>query len=228
MTSSPDAFPGLEALRWGVIEVDENGYRNIERTLHASWWCAVENINPLEGGRILGLVAILPAAIAGCRLRAGLADVAEAAREAAASPHWRGVWANGARMPWSPGVPHPDYVECMESKGHAVELVGPGCNQALSLIGAERRRQIEVEGWSPEHDDAEHGNGELAMAAACYALPHDDDEPTDPPEFWPWAESWWKPGDRVRELVKAGALIVAEIERLQRAAALKPEGRSDG
>lgn len=41
------------------------------------------------------------------------------------------------------------------------------------------------------------------------------------PRYWPWEPGWWKPGkgnsyaDRVRELVKAGALIAAEIDRLQ-------------
>ena len=38
------------------------------------------------------------------------------------------------------------------------------------------------------------------------------------PPTWPWDESWFKPtpDDRIRELVKAGALILAEIDRLQR------------
>jgi hypothetical protein len=88
--------------------------------------------------------------------------------------------------------------------------------KGVALIAAERRRQIEAEGWTPEHDD-EHGDGELAAAAACYAGPawsllreH------EPPLMWPWDEKWWKPGDRIRELTKAGALIAAEIDRLLR------------
>jgi hypothetical protein len=40
-------------------------------------------------------------------------------------------------------------------------------------------------------------------------------------ELWPWDESWWKPGDRIRELAKAGALIAAEIDRLNRIAAME-------
>lgn len=101
---------------------------------------------------------------------------------------------------------------------------------ALGLIAAERQRQIEVEGWTASHDDTDHPNGELAQAAACYALPArsrimekstsflGDFEPTCKPTLWPWIAEWWKPTpeDRLRELVKAGALIVAEIERLQR------------
>ena len=86
---------------------------------------------------------------------------------------------------------------------------------ALALIAAERRRQVEVEGWTPEHDD-EHVNGEMSRAAACYAIPSRRAQVVA--DFWPWMMAWWKPtpDDRVRELVKAGALIVAEIERLQR------------
>lgn len=82
-------------------------------------------------------------------------------------------------------------------------------------IAAERQRQIEVEGWSPEHDD-EHTNGELADAAACYAGDKRQFN-TAAPTNWPWSQGWWKPADRRRNLVKAGALIVAEIERLDRA-----------
>ena len=37
-----------------------------------------------------------------------------------------------------------------------------------------------------------------------------------PPPSWPWVRRWWKPTDRRRDLVKAGALILAEIERLDR------------
>lgn len=95
---------------------------------------------------------------------------------------------------------------------------------ALSQIAAERRRQRLEEGWTAEHDD-EHFDGEMADAAACYAS-------TDPARVvrWPWASTWWKPSpdDRRRELVKAGALIVAEIERLERASRIiaTPGGES--
>lgn len=83
---------------------------------------------------------------------------------------------------------------------------------------AERARQVSAEGWTPEHDDA-YQAGDLADAAACYARgePRMDRDWTAPRE-WPWAASWWKPTDRRRDLVKAGALILAEIERLDRAA----------
>ncbi len=94
----------------------------------------------------------------------------------------------------------------------------------LDEIAAERRRQIEVEGWTPEHDDKHHG-GELATAAAAYAYAAGvDDAQRAPfvggrlaPRGWPWSLEWWKPTTRRRDLIKAGALIVAEIERLDRA-----------
>ena len=84
---------------------------------------------------------------------------------------------------------------------------------------AERRRQIEVEGWTPDLDD-EYYRMELAAAASCYASPRyymGSQTPTN----WPWKAAWWKPTSHRRDLVKAGALILAEIERLDRAEARK-------
>lgn len=87
----------------------------------------------------------------------------------------------------------------------------------VELIADERQRQITAEGWTPEHDD-EHNADDLAAAAACYASPAWSKMRNNvPPPLWPWDEKWWKPGDRIRELVKAGALIAAEIDRMQRA-----------
>ena len=86
---------------------------------------------------------------------------------------------------------------------------------AIDDIAAERHRQIEQKGWTPEHDAAHIGE-ELAAAAACYALPSEYRPADCCPAEWPWADIWWKPGDRRRELVKAAALIVAEIDRLDR------------
>ena len=88
---------------------------------------------------------------------------------------------------------------------------------ALELVRAERERQVLGEGFDAAHDDSLI-QGDLARAAACYALP-ERSRPGHKDRLWPWLASWWKPTpkDRVRELVKAGALIVAEIERLQRA-----------
>jgi len=90
---------------------------------------------------------------------------------------------------------------------------------------AERRRQIGVEGWTPEHDDG-HVLGEIAAMAAFYAMPDGarewDASGTGYGDTFGEAirpDGWdAKTGDRRRELVKAGALILAEIERLDRAA----------
>lgn len=82
----------------------------------------------------------------------------------------------------------------------------------INLIEDERNRQIHVEGWTEEHDD-KHVNNELALAAACYAVPDVFSQ-----GYWPptWDLSWYKSTTRIRDLVKAGALIAAEIDRLQR------------
>lgn len=93
---------------------------------------------------------------------------------------------------------------------------------ALNDIAAERARQISAEGWTPEHDD-EHSTGEMASAAACYARraamqARNPGQQGGPVSFWPWDLKWWKPSDPRRNLVKAAALIVAEIERLDRLA----------
>ncbi|WP_438852640.1 hypothetical protein [Brevundimonas nasdae] len=95
---------------------------------------------------------------------------------------------------------------------------------AVVDIVAERQRQIHREGYLPDHDDRYVG-GTMAHAAAAYALSGGGTDDfrrrfghCSPPAPWPWEEGWWKPRDRRRDLVRAGALIVAEIERLDRAA----------
>lgn len=111
------------------------------------------------------------------------------------------------------------------------------------LIAKERSRQYSEKGWNTEHDD-EHSQGELAMAACCYAAPElllvadkraDAVIYSDP---WPWANKYdkrfsygtnkidlanYRPDpksytqpERIDLLIKAGALIAAEIDRLQR------------
>lgn len=100
-------------------------------------------------------------------------------------------------------------------------------SKALEDIAAERQRQIGQEGWTLEHDD-QHSGGAMAFAAAAYAIaghrPYSEVSPTIK-GLWPWDMAWWKPtGGARRCLVKAGALIVAEIERLDRAASkTKPQ-----
>lgn len=115
-------------------------------------------------------------------------------------------------------------------------------NRAIEAVLNERRRQVVEEGWTPEHDD-EHNAGEMALAAACYALPEAQrallsetrsdlrdvgrsaGEPimvkheSHVPSLWPssWAGWWWKPKTRRQDLIRAAALLLAEIERIDRA-----------
>ncbi len=99
------------------------------------------------------------------------------------------------------------------------------------LIAAERKRQIEQEGWSAEHDN-KHEPFSMSTAGAIYALDfesatvlcsdhrHKDYLVNDALDrLWPFDGEWWKPTpqDPIRQLTKAGALIAAEIDRLQRA-----------
>jgi hypothetical protein len=94
----------------------------------------------------------------------------------------------------------------------------------IELIAAERQRQIDVEGWRPEHDD-QHKQGELAEAASSYSdIAAYQSAVTNPtidnrrPMGWPFDSTWWKPSDDpIRNCVKAAALLAAEIDRLQRA-----------
>lgn len=90
----------------------------------------------------------------------------------------------------------------------------------VELIAAERKRQIEIEGFDHWHDDNAHEIGDLAMAGALYAIEAGQgyDPPTTiPPEGWPWHAKWWKPSaNQLRNLAKGGALIAAEMDRLMR------------
>lgn len=93
---------------------------------------------------------------------------------------------------------------------------------------AERARQVQEEGWTPEHDD-EHSNGEMAEAAACYAGTAHAPLSLKRRQcsgHWPWAAKWWKPSDARRDLIKAGALILAEIERMDRNGKTEPQDKA--
>lgn len=124
----------------------------------------------------------------------------------------------GHRFGNLPGVLEANRADLVEYVRELISSAGTKTNAARDVL-TERRRQIEAEGWTPEHDD-KHAEG-LAAAAACYAAGDRrlmiGGDMADI-EVWPWDESWWKPTSRRRDLVKAGALILAEIERLDRAA----------
>lgn len=103
----------------------------------------------------------------------------------------------------------------------ALLAAAPGMEvpQAWLDVQAERRRQITAEGWTPEHDDL-YCAAELPRAAAAYILNGANDEA---PAIWPFSAKWWKPRDARSNYVRASALILAEIERLDRAAAAGKE-----
>lgn len=103
----------------------------------------------------------------------------------------------------------------------------PRVRTGADLIAYERARQIEKEGWSESHDD-DHADASLLAAAECYiaharfAIRQQPYAPVDrgdgAPVGWPWHANDYKPKDPMRNLVRAGALIAAEIDRLQREA----------
>lgn len=122
-----------------------------------------------------------------------------------------------------------DFFNCVRACAAlaAAPVPAPPAGQidAARDVLAERQRQMDVEGWTPEHDDA-HQGGQLARAAATYAITGSSDgrtvvddgsTPSVTARLWPWEWPWFKPTNRRRNLVKAGALILAEIERLDRA-----------
>ena len=79
-------------------------------------------------------------------------------------------------------------------------------NAAVADVINERVRQIEVEHWTADHDDHEYDGGDLICAGICagaaaYAIAATDGKPAEP---------------RRLLFVKAAALLIAEIERLDR------------
>ena len=82
---------------------------------------------------------------------------------------------------------------------------------AIELIQREREEQVEKHGFDAAHDDA-HQKGEIKQAALAILIEHHN--------YWPWQMSHFRKivaKPRKEKLIIAGALIVAEIERLQRA-----------
>lgn len=133
----------------------------------------------------------------------------------------------GREPEWSSAWGHDDAFEEVENAIGAMQAEAARLRMietpAVQDVVNERARQIEVEGWTPEHDD-EHVCEEIAAMACFYAMPAGARDwcaestgygatlgEAILPEGWDA-----KPGDRRRELVKAGALILAEIERLDR------------
>lgn len=94
-----------------------------------------------------------------------------------------------------------------------------GLDPAIEQIAAERVRQVEVEHFDADHDD-EHVGGDLALAAAAYALVGRSNLSD---AVWPFDPDWLKDAGEDRNLVKAGALIAAELGRRLRTATRRKE-----
>lgn len=91
-------------------------------------------------------------------------------------------------------------------------MTGIELETGIARIAAERTRQIEQLNYTPEWDSG-YNNKQLSQAAACYLLAYINDN-KEISKGWPWYDTYWKPGDDIRMLEKAGALIAAEIDRL--------------
>jgi hypothetical protein len=125
------------------------------------------------------------------------------------------------------GEPMPVGEEMFKFHGYSGDCPKPPLPRVQSgaeLIAIERERQITVEGYDADHDDGEHVGGELAQVAQHYVDVAEAQRANLPdwervPTAWPWQEIFWKPSpDAIRNLTIAGALIAAEIDRLQRKA----------
>jgi hypothetical protein len=103
-----------------------------------------------------------------------------------------------------------------------LDAADPASVKAIYNVVSERLRHIEVEGWTPAHDDR-HPDGSLSQAAAAYAEHAGKSEGRralypagEPPSAWPWEARWWKPKSPIYELRKAGALTIADMARMFR------------
>ncbi len=82
----------------------------------------------------------------------------------------------------------------------------------VELIAKERQEQLEKHGWSPEHDLI-HKDGQLKFAA-LYAL----GKKADLKKYvgWDWFMDKIDSKTEVEKLIRAGALIAAAIDRINK------------
>lgn len=163
--------------------------------------------------------------------RAGLTP--PAGEEAAYRVEWREKLESLSVQVADIGAEHPDPRDAEILATAADALSACALDQESSFgdgviaeIAAERRRQVEQEGWTPAHDDHHGGDFALPRAAACYAIagtaagngPFWITHLQTPQQVWPYR--WeWKPKSRRENLIRASALLIAEIERVDRAQA---------
>lgn len=123
----------------------------------------------------------------------------------------RGI--KGEYYPCKPDIFEATYTSAPQAQADARDALTPAARDVL----AERARQVSAEGWTPERDD-QYTDCQLAAAAASYAVCGKDPKALKlmGVTAWPWRDYWWKPETYRRNLEKAGALILAEIERIDR------------
>ena len=93
-------------------------------------------------------------------------------------------------------------------------LSGVTATTGAYMIAVERERQVKDEGYNAEHDQA-HAPMTLAKAAVSYILCNDEKKRKIAKNtYWPWEDKYYKPSDMKRNLVRAGALVAAAIDRL--------------
>ncbi|HHE3631944.1 TPA: hypothetical protein ACPDW7_000999 [Pasteurella multocida] len=92
----------------------------------------------------------------------------------------------------------------------------------VTLIANERLRQQSEKGFSL-NSDTQYTNDELVRAAMCYLQAQS--RHAIMPIFWPWGKKYWNPKDRKENLIRAGALIAAEIDRLHNTTTKENEKR---
>jgi hypothetical protein len=115
-------------------------------------------------------------------------------------------------------------IDCVLNLPTLVAMEEPALDGALVSVGAsliygERQRQVE-KGYGAEHDDVYNDDEALVRAALSYLRSRGNGSEDAAPADWPWDAHKWKPGAAIDDLVKAGALIAAEIDRLSRAGAV--------
>ena len=158
-------------------------------------------------------------------LQAALAARQPGAQERVA---WASTGATGHKVVAMPGLhklPYGDYDLYAAPPAQSIDL-GPG----VRAIADERQRQVDAEGYNTEND-ADYKAGELANAALAYvevaamdlaAGGHSHIATRAPPACWPWHRLWWKPRDARRDLVRAGALIAAQLDVIDSASDAAP------
>lgn len=200
------------------IKLETKRLRLLAAVLELQHYTSTEsNIVPIPGGdRVIAIGtpaqvrALLAKKAIPPELQAAIAEAAQTRATGAVLPDGSAVFINYGDQPED--TEHLNCTACAGS-GHIDDQ-----SRAARDVLAERRRQVEVEGWSTERDDR-YIDCELARAAATYALCEKPEQLQVCGAFaWPWPAGWWKPTTYRRNLVKAAALLLAEIERIDRAA----------